>query len=91
MSQMQWRVIESRLIAKQIARAPTEIQQKYVVWRDRVQHDGPRLGGGYQVHALQGKRKGQMAARLSRQWRVIFKVWKGELVVEALELTPHEY
>jgi hypothetical protein len=88
---MEWQVIESRLIARQLRRAPREIQEKYAIWRGRVELNGPQLGGGYRDHALQGNRKGEKAARLSRQWRVIFKVFEQQLVVEALELTPHNY
>jgi mRNA-degrading endonuclease YafQ of YafQ-DinJ toxin-antitoxin module len=88
---MEWKVVESRLLAKQFQRAPREIQEKYVVWRGLVQEWGPQLRGGLRVHALQGSRRGQKSAWLNRQWRVIFKVFEGELIVEALELTPHKY
>jgi len=88
---MEWKVIESRLITRQLQRAPKEIQRKYAIWRNRVRRGGPDLGGGFRVHALAGHRKGQKSARLNRQWRVIFRVFHGELVVEALELTPHKY
>ncbi len=57
----------------------------------RVGRFGPFLGGGYRVHLLSGARKGQRSARLSRQWRVIFKVLERELIVEAMELTLHKY
>jgi mRNA-degrading endonuclease YafQ of YafQ-DinJ toxin-antitoxin module len=88
---MEWQVIESQLTARQLKRAPRDIQEKYAIWRARVETSGPHLRGGYRVHALQGNRKGEKAARLSRQWRVIFKVFEQQLVVEALELTPHKY
>jgi plasmid maintenance system killer protein len=88
---MEWQVIESRLIARQIRRAPREIQEKYIIWRDLVKNRGPHLQGGFRVHALQGNRKGQKAARLNRQWRVIFKVIEDRLIVEALELIPRTY
>ena len=88
---MEWRVVESRLLARQIQRAPREIQEKYVVWRNLVRHWGPQLQGGFRVHALQGSRKGQKSAWLNRQWRVIFKVVEDQLIVEAIELTPHKY
>jgi toxin HigB-1 len=88
---MEWRVVETRSLARQIQRAPREIQERYIVWRSRVQHLGPQLQGGFRVHALQGNRKGQKSARLNRQWRVIFNVLEDQLVVEALELTPHRY
>ena len=88
---MEWHVIESRLIARQLKRAPVEIQAKYVIWRNRVRQFGPNLPGGYRVHALHAQRKGQKSARLDRRWRVIFKVFQAELTVEAIELTPHNY
>ena len=88
---MEWKVIESRVIVRQLSRAPKVIQAKYIVWRNLVRRSGPNLPGGFRVHALKGNREGQKAARLSRRWRVIFKVFKGELIVEALELTPHKY
>ena len=88
---MEWRVVESRLLVRQIQRAPREIQRRYIVWRNLVRQRGPYLPGGFRVHALHGDRKGQKSAWLNRQWRVIFKVCEGELVVEAIELTPHRY
>jgi mRNA-degrading endonuclease YafQ of YafQ-DinJ toxin-antitoxin module len=88
---MEWQVVESRLLARQIRRAPRDIREKYALWRSLVQQWGPQLQGGFHVHALQGGRKGQKSAWLNRQWRVIFKVVEDRLVVEALELTPHRY
>jgi mRNA-degrading endonuclease YafQ of YafQ-DinJ toxin-antitoxin module len=88
---MEWRVVESRLFAKQFQRSPRNVQQDYGFWRDLVCAFGPNLQGGYRTHALHGRRSGQKSVRLSRQWRVIFRVVEDELIVEALELTPHKY
>jgi toxin HigB-1 len=88
---MGWTVIESRLIARQLPRMPKKLQAKYAVWRSLVQRNGPYLQGGFRVHSLHGKRKGQKSARLNRQWRVIFRIVDADLVVEAVELTPHKY
>jgi plasmid maintenance system killer protein len=88
---MEWKVVESKLIVRQIRRTPKEIQRKYGAWRDFVRRRGPYLPGGFHVHPLLGDRRGQMSARLNRQWRVVFKVFSGELIVEALELMPHKY
>ena len=88
---MEWRVTESRLLRKQWQRAPRHVQQDYDFWRDRVRVLGPNLQGGYRTHALHGRRSGQKSAWLGRQWRVIFKVVEDQLIVEALELTPHRY
>jgi plasmid maintenance system killer protein len=88
---MEWKVVESRALTRQVRRAPRDIQRRYSAWRNIVQRRGPYLSGGYRIHPLLGDRKGQMSARLNRQWRVIFKVFAGELIVEALEVTPHKY
>jgi mRNA-degrading endonuclease YafQ of YafQ-DinJ toxin-antitoxin module len=71
--------------------APIEIQEKYVIWRNRVRVNSPGLGGGYKTHKLKGERKGQRAARLNWQWRIIFKVFSHQRVIEALEITVHKY
>ncbi len=88
---MGWTVLESQLVSRQLRRAPKEIQGKYILWRSLVQRDGPYLGMRFRPHALKGNRQGQKAARLNRQWRVIFRVFEGQLTVEAIELTPHKY
>lgn len=89
---MEWTVLESRLVSRQLRRVPKEIQAKYVLWRSLVRREGPYLvGTGFRPHALKGNRQGQKAARLNRQWRVIFRVFEGQLTVEAIELTPHKY
>ena len=88
---MQWKVIESRLVSRQLPRVPREIQEKYILWRELVRREGPYLRGGFRVHPLHGNREGQKSARMNRQWRVIFRVFEGDLIVEAIELTPHKY
>jgi len=88
---MGWRIVEARLLVRQLERAPREVRIDYGYWRDRVRELGPNLQGGYKTHALHGRRKGQKSARLGRQWRVIFRVVEDELIVEALELTSHRY
>ena len=88
---MKWRVVESRLLSRQLQRAPTKVRTDYGFWRDRVSTLGPNLQGGYRTHALHGRRKGQKSAWLGRRWRVIFRTVEDELIVEALELTPHRY
>ena len=59
-------------------------ETSYALW-------GRNFQGGYRTHALRGRRAGQKSARLGRQWRVIFRVVDDDLIVEALELTPHNY
>jgi hypothetical protein len=70
---MGWKVIESRLVAKQLKKVPKDICTKYVFWRKLIETMGPNLQGGYKTHALSGNRKGQKSARLDLRWRVIFR------------------
>lgn len=88
---MGWQIIESRILGNQLKRAPASIQAKYAFWRSNVEEMGPNLQGGYRTHALRGNREGQKSAWLDRRWRVIFKLLEKELIVEALEITPHRY
>jgi hypothetical protein len=88
---MGWQIIEGRLIKKQLDKAPKSIRVKYTFWRGQIEELGPNLQGGYRTHALKGSRIGQKSARLDRQWRVIFRVFEHDLIVEALEITPHNY
>jgi toxin HigB-1 len=88
---MGWHIVEGRLIAKQLERAPKSIRVKYSFWRSNVREMGPNLQGGYRTHALKGDRAGQKSARLDKRWRVIFQIFEHDLIVEALEVTPHNY
>jgi mRNA-degrading endonuclease YafQ of YafQ-DinJ toxin-antitoxin module len=88
---MEWRVVESRLLLRQLERTPGRVPIDYEFWKEQVRVYGPNLQGGFRTHALRGRRKGQRSARLDRLWRVIFRVVEDELIVEALELTPHRY
>lgn len=89
-----WKVLESRRAAKQLDKMPRQIVQKYEFWRLVVEHDGPtqlKLLSGFRDEALKGRRAGQRSSRLSRQWRVIYRVVAESVEVHVLEVNPHEY
>lgn len=88
---MEWKVTLSDIAVKQLRRSPKEIQDKLRIWKQLVEINGFYLKGGYNTHKLRGERVGEFTAYLNRKWRVIFKVFKDLLMVEVLEITPHQY
>ena len=89
-----WTVYEHRRVEKQIRRIPTEILKRYEKWKDIVELSGPRglrLIKGFYDEPLGGERKGQRSSRLSKQYRVIYRVEGDRLLVEVLEVNPHDY
>jgi len=89
-----WVIYEHRRLEKQLLQAPLEIQKRYEKWKDIVTLSGPAgllSIKGFRDEALRGRWKGCRSSRLSLQYRLIYNVEKGRLVVNVLELTPHDY
>jgi proteic killer suppression protein len=89
-----WEILEHRRVERQVRRVPVEILKRYEKWKDIVQLSGPqglRLIKGFHDEALSGDRRGQRSSRLSKQYRVIYRVERDRLIVEMLEVNPHDY
>ena len=89
-----WRVVEAVGVARQLKRAPRNVQDKYEFWRSVAELDGPmglRRLSGFKDHALKGEWQGARSSVLSRQWRVIYAVRGDDLTVYVLEVNPHDY
>jgi proteic killer suppression protein len=89
-----WTIFEHKKLDKQLSKAPIEIQQRYEKWKDIVELSGPsglRLIRGFNDEALSGNWKGFRSSRLNQQYRVIYSVENGEMFVQVLEVTPHDY
>ncbi len=89
-----WEVYEHRRIDRRVQRLPTEILKRYEKWKDIVRISGPlglRLIKGFHDEALRGERRGQRSSRLGLQYRVIYRVVKQEVFVEAIDITAHDY
>lgn len=87
-------VLESRTSDKQLKKCPKEILIQYEAWRKVVELSGPlaiKKIPGYRDHALKGKWKGARSSYLNKTWRVIYKVNKKEVLIQVLEVNPHEY
>ena len=90
-----WRIEEHRRVDKQLsAKVPLEILKRYEKWKDIARLSGPhglRAIKGFNDEALAGEWKGFRSSRLGLQWRVIYKVVADALLVQVIQVTPHDY
>jgi len=89
-----WTIFEHKKLDKQLSKAPIEIQKRYEKWKDIVELSGPsglRLIRGFNDEALSGNWKGFRSSRLNQQYRVIYAVENGEMFVQVLDVTAHDY
>lgn len=89
-----WAVFEHRRVERQLIKAPLEVQKRYEKWKDIVELSGPPgliKIRGLRDEALRGEWKGHRSSRLNQQYRVIYRVDGNQLVVQVLEVTPHDY
>jgi toxin HigB-1 len=90
-----WKIEEHRDAQKQLSSAmPNDILKRYEKWKDIVRLSGPqglREIRGFRDEALAGEWKGHRSSRLNIQWRVIYKITAGILLVQVFRVTPHDY
>jgi addiction module RelE/StbE family toxin len=89
-----WEVYEHRKALKQLGSLPTEVLKRYEKWKDIVSISGPnglRQIKGLRDEALHGEWKGYRSSRLNIQYRVIYKIEKDLVLVQVVEVTPHDY
>jgi addiction module RelE/StbE family toxin len=90
-----WRIEEHRRVDKKLSGAvPREVLVRYEKWKDIVRLSGPmglRAIKGFHDEALAGEWKGHRSSRLGLQWRVIYRVVADVLLVQVVEVTPHDY
>lgn len=90
-----WRIEEHRRVDRKLSGAvPREILVRYEKWKDIVRLSGPqglRAIKGFHDEALAGEWKGHRSSRLGLQWRVIYRVLGEVLLVQVVEVTPHDY
>ena len=89
-----WTILEHRRVEKAVAAAPLEVQQRYEKWKDIVRVSGPqglKLIRGFRDEGLAGNWKGYRSSRLNIQHRVIYKVYKDQVLVQVEPVTAHDY
>jgi len=89
-----WVIYEHRNVSKRLKRVRLDVVKRYEKWKDIVEVSGPeglKLIKGFRDEALKGEWSGHRSSRLSRQYRVIYRVESDRLFVLVMELTPHDY
>ncbi len=89
-----WEIYEHRRAVKQLASLPIDVLKRYEKWKDIMLISGP--GGlkqikGFRDEALRGEWKGYRSSRLNIQYRVIYKIEKDLVLVQVVNVTPHDY
>jgi addiction module RelE/StbE family toxin len=89
-----WAIYEHRRVARQIKSIPIDILKRYEKWKDIVNVSGPdglRLIKGFHDESLRGEWKGFRSSRLGRQFRVIYKVQRNQVLVQVVNINAHDY
>ena len=90
-----WRIEEHRRVDKQLSsEVPQEVLKRYEKWKDIASLSGPpglRAIKGFHDEALSGAWRGHRSSRLGLQWRVIYQVAAEVLLIQIVEVTPHDY
>jgi proteic killer suppression protein len=89
-------VIWEKRVAKQLARLPLRIEEKFYAWAKAVKTLGiqeVRKRSGFHDEPLMGERSGQRSVRLSRAYRVIYiELLDGRMeLIEVIEVNKHDY
>jgi addiction module RelE/StbE family toxin len=90
-----WRIEEHRRVDRQLSgRVPIEVLKRYEKWKDIARLSGPpglRAIRGFNDEALSGEWKGHRSSRLGLQWRVMYRVLGDALLIQVVQVTPHDY
>ncbi len=89
-----WEIYEHRKAVKQLELLPIDVLKRYEKWKDIVLISGPdglKQIRGFRDEALRGEWKGHRSSRLSIQYRVIYKIEKDLVLVQVVNVTPHDY
>ena len=89
-----WEIYEHRNAIKQLESLPADVLKRYEKWKDIVSISGPeglRHIRGFRDEALRGEWKGCRSSRLNIQYRVIYRIDKDIVLVQVINVTPHDY
>ena len=89
-----WTIYEHKRVSKSLSSAPLDVLKRYEKWKDIVAISGPmglRRISGFRDEALRADWKGHRSSRLNQQYRVIYRAEKDQLLVEVVEVNPHDY
>ena len=89
-----WKVTESKAATKALDRAPASVKANFDAWLQIVKHSGPdglRLIKGFHDEALSGRWQDHRSSRLSRDYRLIYRVQRDAVEVHVVDMTKHDY
>lgn len=89
-----WGIFEHRRVSKQLIALPQDVLKRYEKWKDIVAISGPdglKQIKGFRDEALHGEWKGHRSSRLNIQYRVIYRIEKDQVLVQVVNVTPHDY
>ncbi|MFT5425394.1 MAG: proteic killer suppression protein [Gammaproteobacteria bacterium] len=89
-----WEIYEHRRVPRQIQKLPNDVLLRYEKWKDIVSLSGPqglRVIRGFKDEALRGEWRGYRSSRLNLQYRVIYKIERDQVLIQVVQLTPHDY
>ncbi len=89
-----WQILEHKRLDRRCRTLPPEVLRRYEKWKDVVSISGPAgltAIRGFNDEALSGQLKGHRSSRLGLKFRLIYKVEAKEVLVQVLDLTPHDY
>lgn len=89
-----WQIEEHRRVEKQLVGAPLEILKRYEKWKDIAMISGPvglRVIQGFHDEALRKEWRGYRSSRLGSQYRVIYRIFSEQSLLQVVQVTPHEY
>jgi len=89
-----WTILEHKHVAKELARVPQQVSERYEFWKNVVRHSGPeglRAIKGFHDEALAGKWQGHRSSRLTIHYRVIYRVDRKGVTVNVERVSNHDY
>jgi len=89
-----WEIYEHKRVVRKLGSIPADVLKKYEKWKDVVFISGPqglREIKGLRDEPLSGEWQGYRSSRLNRQYRVIYKIEKDRVLVQVINVTPHDY
>lgn len=89
-----WRFREHRRLARRLRMLPPHVRDRYEAWKNVLGAAGPEALEdlpGTRDEALRGQWKGFRSSRLSFRYRVIYRVVRDDLMIEVVDVKPHDY
>ncbi len=89
-----WAIVEERNAAKALDKLPPQVAEKYAFWCAIVRQSGPRglrAIKGFHDEKLSGRLAHLRSSRLSRHWRVLYRLQENIATVYVERVVPHNY